>query len=139
MFAPFALYPLLAIRSFANPVTRTSAPPTTENTAACPSITLSVNFGGRFSRNEITPSFTSADAPRDIDAAAVDLVRLHRMVGAEHLPHHLPDQRAPRPAAVWSTISLRDRPRRRQQLVRRHHLLTRPPASASSAGNTRPE
>jgi len=54
--------------------------------------TLFLNCAGRFSRNDTTPSLTSSERPRAVDAAAVDLMGFHRVVGAQHAPHHLADQ-----------------------------------------------
>ncbi len=55
----------------------------------------------------------------------VHLVRFHRVVGAEHLPHHLPDQRHRHRRGVVDDL-LGDRPCSGQQLVRRHHLADEP-------------
>src|SRR5882757_9256030 len=56
-----------------------------------------------------------------VDAAAVDLVGFHRIVGAQHAPHHLADQRYGYRRGLRRDF-LGERARGRQQIVRRNHL-----------------
>ena len=74
--------------------------------------------GRRFSRKLSTPSRASALRPRSSDRPRVDPVGLHRVVGAEQAPQHLPCQgNADRRGVVGDLRG--DRPRRRQQIVGR--------------------
>ena len=59
------------------------------------------------------------------NAARVDLVRFHRMVGAEHAPHHLARERHRERRRVVRDLA-RERARRRQQVCGSNHALRQP-------------
>ena len=65
-------------------------------------------------------------------------MRLHRVVGAEHAPHHLPRQRHRHRRGVRRRSRARARAPRGSSSSAGCTLRTSPPASASSAANTRP-
>ena len=102
-------------------LTHTPARPTTGNNPACPLDTLSLNTRRALFQERHHAFFHVLRAAARIDAAAVDLVGFHRIVGAQHAPHHLPDQRHRHRRGLGRDL-LGQRARGRQQFVRRHHL-----------------
>ena len=85
-----------------------------------PSLTFNGKTGGRFSRNEVTPSRASSLGPRTAMPRESTRCATHRVVGAEHPPQHLAGQRHRHRRRVLGDLE-RQGPRRRQQVVGRVH------------------
>ena len=107
------------------PSARTGPP--TRATGGMSAGTWSVNCGGRFSRNDITPSRTSCRPAEVGDGRRVDPVGGHRVVGSPSMRHSICRVIATDTAEVVAAISRGELVGGRQQLVGGVHRSDEPP------------
>src|SRR5271166_6652360 len=100
--------------------------------------TRSANFGARFSRNAVTPSRTSALAPR-VNTPRLSILWASIGWSAPSIPHIICRVSATATGAVLSAISRAIARAAGRSSPGGCTALTSPPARASSAGKTRPE